>query len=319
MNVILHQSPLAFLNIKGKILAITLCNDNLELVIETAGETYKGSRFDWNGLISQIYFKGVPLLGQEKKLFKRNPKIYGRGLHNEFGIRDCVGYDEVPAGGLFPKIGTGWLKSDENPYFFYTQYPLEKVTFDIQKKDATTIECKCTSGCKNGYDYHYTKKIVLDDNGFTIFYKLENKGEKTISTTEYVHNFLLPGNSSVGAHLKLTFNWDFDSEKLGTFNNSKGCVLQKENAVTFTATPKEEFFLGGVWAAKKENTPQENGKWTLEDSKNNICISETTSFVPDSSDVWGHNKAISPELFFRFSIASGEVVEWNRRFDIHEL
>ena len=90
-------------------MAIKIKNKDFVLVIESAGERYKGSRFDWNGTVTQVYFRGIPLLGQEKKLFHRNARIYGRGLHNEFGINDCIGYDDAGADGLFPKLGTGWL------------------------------------------------------------------------------------------------------------------------------------------------------------------------------------------------------------------
>ena len=37
-------------------------------------------------------------------------------MHNEFGIRRCIGYDEAGEDGLFPKIGTGWLKKNDVPY-----------------------------------------------------------------------------------------------------------------------------------------------------------------------------------------------------------
>ena len=76
-------------------MAIILKNNKISLKIETAGENYIGSRFDWNGTIVSAKFKGIETLGEEKKLFHRNKKIFGRGMHNEFGIRRCIGYDEA--------------------------------------------------------------------------------------------------------------------------------------------------------------------------------------------------------------------------------
>ena len=51
-------------------------------------------------------------------------------MHNEFGIKRPIGYDEAAQDGLFPKIGTGWLKKNDVPYFFYTQYPVKPLDFD---------------------------------------------------------------------------------------------------------------------------------------------------------------------------------------------
>ena len=47
-------------------MSITLKNKELVLKIEKAGEKYKGSRFDWNGLVAGASFRGVSLLGAGK-------------------------------------------------------------------------------------------------------------------------------------------------------------------------------------------------------------------------------------------------------------
>ena len=113
-------------------MAIILDNGNVRIKIETAGENYKGSRFDWNGTVISAKFNEIETLGEEKKLFHRNKKIYGRGMHNEFGIKRPIGYDETGKDGLFPKIGTGWLKRNKVPYFFYTQYPIKTLDFSYE-------------------------------------------------------------------------------------------------------------------------------------------------------------------------------------------
>ncbi|HPX27132.1 MAG TPA: hypothetical protein PLG87_10030, partial [Treponemataceae bacterium] len=66
-----------------------LKSDLITAAVEKPGEHYTGSRFDWNGTVTRLSYKKIQLLGEEKPLFKRNKKIYGRGLHNEFGIKDC--------------------------------------------------------------------------------------------------------------------------------------------------------------------------------------------------------------------------------------
>ena len=294
-------------------MAIKIKNKDIVLVIETAGERYKGSRFDWNGTITQVYFHGIPLLGQEKKLFYRNAKIYGRGLHNEFGINDCIGYDEAGADGLFPKLGTGWLKKDNEPYFFYTQYQLEQLKFSLKRPRADIAEFYCESGEKNGYAYEYKKTVTLFEDGFSIDYELKNVGQKSFATTEYVHNFFCPGNGKIAKDINLEFGWQYDVQKLAEIRDAE--ALQTDGkSITFRKEPLGEFCMNGIFDAKTDDNAESS--WTIKDSMHNLLIKEEDSFVPDAVNLWGHSKAISPEMFFRFSAAPQETIKWQRRYTV---
>lgn len=295
-------------------MAIKIKNKDIVLVIETAGERYKGSRFDWNGTITQVYFRGIPLLGQEKKLFYRNAKIYGRGLHNEFGINDCIGYDDAGADGLFPKIGTGWLKKDDKPYFFYTQYQLEQLKFHLKRPRSDIAEFYCESGEKNGYAYEYKKTITLLQDGFTIDYELKNVGQKNFATTEYVHNFFCPGlYGKISNNIELGFGWQFEVEKLAEKKDADALETDGKSII-FRKEPEGEFFVGGIFEAKTEGDAVSS--WTLKDKRYGLLITEEDSFVPDGVNLWGHSRAISPEMFFRFSAAPQETVKWQRTYKI---
>jgi len=295
-------------------MAIKIKNKDFVLVIENAGEHYRGSRFDWNGTITQVYYHGIPVLGQEKKLFYRNRRIYGRGLHNEFGINDCIGYDEAGADGLFPKLGTGWLKKDDKPYFFYTQYQLEQLKFSFKRPRSDIAEFYCESGEKNGYAYEYKKTIMLLQDGFTIDYELKNVGQKSFATTEYVHNFICPGvNRKIADNVSLEFGWQFDPQKLAEIRDAE--ALQTDGkSVTFRKEPLGEFCINGIFDAKTEENTE--ASWTIKDSVNNLLIKEEDSFVPDAVNLWGHSKSISPEMFFRFSAEPQETVKWQRHYTV---
>ena len=295
-------------------MAIILRNSNLKLKIETPGEKYRGSRFDWNGTVTQIWYKGKKMLSEEKLPFHRDAKIYGRGLHNEFGIKNCIGYDEIPVGEYFPKIGTGWLKKDDKPYFFYTQYKLEPLEFSWQKISDIKAVFMCDSGEKNGYAYRYAKVVELKDDSFSISYSLENQGEKNISTTEYVHNFLLPGQKKVGPQLTLQFPWEYSKEALSENVKTEGLIEWKNDGCSFKKTPESEFFLGGVWEARNDKNSFKKGSWILRDDSSGITMSESDSFEPYHCDVWGHKKCISPELFIWLDVKPGEEKSWSRTY-----
>lgn len=321
-------------------MSIKLKNERLSVKIETAGEKYNGSRFDWNGTVTSLKFDGIQLLGEEKPRGKRDDHIYGRGLHNEFGIRSCIGYDECDTDGRFPKIGTGWLKKDDKPYFFYTQYDVEQITFSHEETGKTLTICQCDSGIHNGFGYNYTKTFTLDNTTLNIEYRLENTGTKTLATNEYVHNFFLPGGGRgksrrIDENISLDFGWAFNKAKLAENVRSDGILLinaagsarsidetkdiagKNEARIQVIKTPQDEFFLGGLWQARLPSFFQSGASvahWTISDHKTGISITEKDDFTPDGCDLWGYKGAMCPEMFFAFTLESGDIVTWKRSY-----
>ncbi len=295
-------------------MAIKLQNENLRVKIETPGEKYKGSRFDWNGTVTSLRYQGIEVLGQEKKIFHRNHKYFGRGLHNEFGMRDCIGYEECEVGEWFPKIGTGWLKKDSNPYFFCTQYEIDPIRFKNEEISDTKAQFTCISGIRNGYGYEYTKEISLNKDSLEILYKIDNVGTKTIATTEYVHNFLNPAHRKLDLGMSLSFSWALDPYTFSDKVNSEDIFNFDDNTIYVEHKPQKEFFLGGIL-----NNKEYDAWWKLYDAQSGMAVSENVSFTPDNCDIWGHSHCISPELFLRFSIEPGDSYSWTRTYTFEEL
>lgn len=296
-------------------MAVRLKKGDLVLKLEKAGERYKGSRFDWNGLVSSIQFQGIQLLGQEKPFFQRNARIFGRGLHNEFGIIRPLGYDECSSGEWFPKIGVGWLKRDENPYFFFTQYPVEPVATVCNKIDETRAVFTSDSGVRNGWGWHYTKEIEVEGASFTIRYSLENTGTKIIETDEYVHNFMCIHNKKIGANYVLEFPFDLDTSRCLEIVDPENLLSVTGKSVRLKETASKQFYLGGL----SQGLTEKDGlaaQWTLKEKTSGISVSETGSFTPSGVHLWGWTKVISPEVFFSFRIEPGNVMTWERVYSI---
>lgn len=293
---------------------LVLGNDLLTVVAETAGEKYTGSRFDWNGTVVSVEYKGIPLLSAEKPAGQEDASVHGRGLHNEFGIRACVGYDDAAVGGWFPKLGTGWLKKDGEPYSFCKSYELDPLVFTFAQESDRRATFSCVSGDRNGYSYRYTKSLELSGPELVLSYRLDNSGAKPLSTTEYVHNFLLPGGIPVGEHLRLSFPWEFDAASLAENVNTAGTVRFRPDGLSFWRTPEKEFFLGGVWQPGRSGSAEAPASWTLDDSRSGVSITETGDFPLYGCDVWGHGGVLSPELFASVRVEPGKTVIWNRTY-----
>ncbi len=290
---------------------IMLKNKYFTLKVEKAAEKYRGSRFDWNGFVSSAKFHGVELLGQEKPAFQRDARVFGRGLHNEFGIKRCIGYDDCTVGEWFPKIGTGWLRKDEKPYFFYTQYVIDPIEFECDAQDRTRAVFHCDSGVRNGYGYSYTKEITLEDSSFRIKYTLENTGTKNLETEEYIHNFLCFAGKRMDAGYTLEFPWTMKPDRFVETNNPDGALAVDGKFVRVAKRTGNQFYLGGV----SEGVTERDGlaaAWTLRHEGLGISLSEKGSFIPTGVHVWGWKSVISPELFHSFRIEPGDIASWER-------
>src|SRR5579863_980465 len=84
--------------------------------------SYRGTRFDWSGIISSLTFSKHEYFGRWYE--KHDPKIHDAitGPVEEFRTNDKgLGYDEAKPGGTFVRIGIGTVrKPDEPAYRAYT-------------------------------------------------------------------------------------------------------------------------------------------------------------------------------------------------------
>jgi hypothetical protein len=302
----------AFEVVKEKYLDRTqiLKNKNLEIRIDLPLENYNFSRFDWTGKIVAVKYKDIYVSGVERT-DDVNDDFIGRGFYNEFGIDAPVGFDETVEGEWFHKIGIGLLKKDSEPYDISKKYEIKPADFTF-----TTEENKLTIKCKsliiNGYSYVLTKEIELFESSFRIQYRLQNTGEKTISTNEYTHNFLAINNDLIGSNYILKFPFQIKTG-LGEIVNPEEKVEVGSNEITFNNTPNEQFFYSNL--SGNENV---EASWELINTKSKIGIRETGSFNTNKVNLWGWKHVISPELFFDVLVQPGEVTEWSRTYTIFE-
>ena len=293
-------------------MAHILKSNSLKVAIDLPLENYKGSRFDWSGKISSIRFKDLPLTTIEDAGSK-DVNFLGKGLYNEFGITNPVGYNETPKGGWFHKIGVGLLKKEHKQYLFHRKHVIRPAHFDITYEDRKIIII-CKSELLNGYSYILKKEISISENSFTINYFLHNTGEKKIITDEYVHNFMAINNALIGEDYTLKFPFPINSSLFDETVNSENKVEIGLDNVTFNKTPEKQFFFSNLTGGKELQA-----EWILTNLKANVGIKEFGSFKTDKINLWGWKHVISPELFFKISIDPKETVEWSRKFDVFKI
>lgn len=290
-----------------------LKNQDLEIHIDLPLEGYNFSRFDWTGKITLIKFQNTPVTTIERT-DTVDVHHFGKGLYNEFGIDTALGFKEAALGEWFHKIGVGTLKKKDESYLFSTPYEIRPALFEIESGSKKLL-IQCKSENLNGYSYVLKKEIVLHNNNLVLNYQLGNTGEKTISTDEYVHNFMVINQDPVGKHYSLEFPFEIQPAGFGAAVNPEKKVEISKKEIRFAGTPEEQFFFSNLNGNKMVQA-----RWELQNWRNNIGISETGSFQTRKINLWGWGHVISPELFQHIVVKPGESTEWTRtyRFQILE-
>lgn len=288
-----------------------LQNHHFTLAIDPPAEGYLSSRFDWSGKITQVHFNGKPIAGQE--LPNQISNTEGLGFYNEFGIDNPVGFDEIPQGDWFHKIGVGLLRKSGSVYDFKQTYEIKPATFTFQST-YDHIKITCHSENYNGYAYQLTKEIQLADDGFYIIYHLRNTGLKKIETTEYIHNFLNINGAEIGPAYHLSFPFELHTNVFGETVNPEQVVGFSPREIGFTGHPTEPFFFSNL-----SGNQLVQASWQMENHQQKIRISESGDFQTKSINLWGMGHVISPELFKEINLPPGHTTSWKRTYQIVEL
>ncbi|MEM1416733.1 MAG: hypothetical protein AAGH15_17680 [Myxococcota bacterium] len=171
---------------------------------------YRGSRFDWSGVILQVEHRGHTFC---QPLHERHDPLGHdaiTGPAGELGLTEPLGYTEARPGESFLKIGVGRLEKRANePYAFDGAYRLiEPGTWSIEHSP-TAIAFEQRLEGERGWAYRYRKTVELlpGEPAFRIAHELENTGSRLIDTDVYNHNFTCIDGDPVGpnANIELPF------------------------------------------------------------------------------------------------------------------
>ncbi len=209
---------------------------------------YRGTRFDWSGVISSLEARGHTYFGAWFKAhdpdmvdvgfvpaldgFAAGTPSAALGPVEEF--TGPIGYDDAAAGGAFIKIGVGVLrKPQEAKYSWSTRYEIVdpgKWTF---RKQPDSIEFRQEINGPSGYAYVYRKAIRLSPGKSEMImeHSLKNTGRRPIGTPVYDHNFLVMDDQPSGPDfvIKVPFQIQPVSDKLGALQGrGKEVVFSRE-------------------------------------------------------------------------------------------
>ena len=185
---------------------------------DAANGYYRGTRFDWSGLVSALSYRGRNFHGPwydrvdpATRDFIDTPQAVTVGVNSaamgpaeEFG---AVGFEETAPGATFLKVGVGLLRRpDDKPYSQFRAYDLvDGGVWHVRKDRASVTFTQTLADNGSGFGYVYTKtlRLVPGQPELRIEHSLRNTGVRPIATSVYSHNFLVTG-ARTGPDFRIT-------------------------------------------------------------------------------------------------------------------
>ena len=273
---------------------------------------YRGSRFDWSGVISKLMCDGHSYYGQW------NPE-YAPTIHDAImgPVEDFlpVGFNEAKPGESFLKIGIGILeRPDTSPYSIVPPYEILNGGKWEVKTSQASVEFQHTLN-DTAYSYVYKKTIELIKNKpeMVLSHTLKNTGKKNIETTVYDHNFFMLDSqlTRAGFIIILPFNITAmgGNEDLAIINNNR-IIFKKELA------NNEHVYYGDLHGysddAKDYDLKVEN--------QNTGAAAEITCDKPLAKlAFWCASTTICPEPFIHIKVNPGESFSWKIFYKYYSL
>lgn len=181
---------------------------------------YRGTRFDWSGVIASLEFGGHNYYGPW--FTKQDPAVRdfvykdadivvsaesgSMGPADEF--QTPLGFNDAPVGGTFIKIGVGVLKkASAAPYSPFAKYEIVDPGKWSVRKGVDFVEfTQELNDPATGYGYVYRKTVRLNAGKpeMVIEHSLRNTGRQPIQSNLYNHNFLVLDQSATGPDYVIT-------------------------------------------------------------------------------------------------------------------
>jgi len=188
---------------------------------------YKGTRFDWSGVIYSLVYKGHDYYGPwytqrradvrdfvyEGQDIVTGPASSITGPAEEFS---SVGYEEAKAGDTFLKIGVGLLrKPDDAAYDHYKNYEVVDAGRWTFRAGRDFLEMTQELSTPDGYGYTYRKTIQLvkGEPQMSIRHSLSNTGKKALAASVYNHNFLVLDKQAPGPGYSITVPFEIKTQR----------------------------------------------------------------------------------------------------------
>jgi hypothetical protein len=290
---------------------------------------YRGTRFDWSGVIYSLQFHGHDYYGPW--FTKTNPAIHDfvyqgseivagpcsaiTGPVDEFAP---LGWDIAPPGGTFIKIGIGALRkpADAPAYDNYHLYDIaDPGKWEIKEKNESVEFTQTLNDSASGYSYVYRKTVRLTEGKpeMVLLHTLKNTGTRAIRTTVYNHNFLVLDRRAPGPGITISVPFQIQSPQ----PPEKDLAEIQGNRIVYLNTLKDR---------DRVATPLQGFSDKVEDHQiriENRALGAGMTIQGDqplfSESLWSIRSVLAIEPFIAISVEPGQEFSWNTTYSYYAI
>jgi len=293
---------------------------------DTTKGYYRGTRFDWSGMIVSLESQGHTYFAPFYEKFDpgiRDVDFKGTvlagpisavsGPVEEFGP---VGYADAKAGGTFIKIGVGALrKPDEPRYDHYEMYEIaDPGKWSIQEGSSQVEMTQEVRDPGSGYSYIYRKTVRLLNGQprMALEHSLKNIGGKTIEGNVYDHNFFVIDRQPVGPDFTLKFAFEPKvARDMGKLAETRGTQIDYLKLLEGGDVAQAQIQGFGAAAADYD--------FRVENRKTGAGVHVTGDRPLARMMLWSIRTTLCPEAYIDLHIEPGQEFKWNIMYEFYSL
>jgi hypothetical protein len=319
VSELLHESP-----------SVAISNGSIDATValpDPKSGFYRGTRFDWSGMITKLCRGGQRFYGPwfdqvsptvrdfayDGDTLVASTASAATGPAEEFDPLDNpLGYDAAKAGDTFIKIGVGVLRRpDLNAYDHYRAYEIvDHGQWHSQKMGrGSVIFTQQLSDPRSGYAYRYVKRIELlpGTARMIIAHTLTNRGKLTIRSTFYDHNFLTLDGNPTQAGLKLETPFAIVSDVTAANATLAGKQL------TLARSPPTHESIAFSIAGFGPSAADYRFAVTSADQRSMVSVSSDAPIAKVA--FWSIPRVVAAEPYIHIDVAAGQSVKWRYLYD----
>lgn len=273
---------------------------------------YRGTRFDWSGVISSLRYKNHEYFGSWKKNVEPHNEIVGPA--ESFS---SLGYNQAKIGESFIRIGVGLCeKPEEEKYTWSRTYNIVDHGKWTIKQEKNWIEFIHELSDGKGYAYRYSKRLTLTQGKaeLVLSHNLTNAGSKPIITNVFNHNFFVIDDRPSGPEFEVEFPFTLTA----TRNNLKGRIFTQGNTIKYHKVLKNGMDEMVGTGLKGHGTSIKNNAFQIINKSTGAGVRSSIDQPLSKLFFWTMENTICAEPYIDMSIHPGATHTWNTEYTFFE-
>lgn len=292
---------------------------------------YRGTRFDWSGVIYSLQFEGHDYYGpwyQKRRddvhdfVYEGTDIVAGpcsavTGPVEEYSTgSQALGYEDAQPGGSFIKIGIGVLrKPDAAPYDHYRKYDvIDPGKWSVQS-GADRVEFIQELNGPDGYAYVYRKTVRLTKGKaqMVLEHSLKNTGRRAIASNVYNHNFLVLDQLPPGPGYAIAFPFEIKTNRPPKTDLAE---IQGTRIVYEKTLKDQDVVATGI---EGFGSSPKDYDFRVESRAAGAGMRVTSDRPMSRAGLWSIRSVVAVEPYIDFSVEPGKEFTWTLTYDFYTL